>query len=98
MVVGLLVSRQLSLEAFGQPAEREILNVAVRGGWRRQGVAASLLEYELQTPAVFFLEVRESNKAAYALYTKFGFRDLSQRANYYENPREAAIVMTTAKR
>jgi len=94
-IQGFLVSRQIAPEAYGHPAEREILNLAVRRSSRRHGIAASLLRHEMQKPGVFFLEVRASNVAAKALYKKLGFRELGYRFNYYENPRETAIVMTT---
>jgi ribosomal-protein-alanine N-acetyltransferase len=37
--------------------------------------------------------VRCSNQAAIALYKKKGFRQLSKRKNYYQNPVEDALVM-----
>lgn len=42
-----------------------------------------------------FLEVRESNAAAIALYKSFGFTAAGIRKNYYpaENGRENAVVM-----
>jgi len=94
-IQGFLVSRQIAPETPGHPAEREILNLAVRSAFRRRGVAASLLRREMQKPGIFFLEVRASNIAAKALYKKSGFRELGYRFNYYENPTETAIVMTT---
>jgi ribosomal-protein-alanine N-acetyltransferase len=94
-IQGFLVSRQIAPQAAGVSAEREILNLAVRGNCRRRGIAASLLRQEMKKPGTFFLEVRASNVAAKALYKKLGFRELGYRSNYYENPRETAIVMTT---
>ena len=40
-----------------------------------------------------FLEVRASNEAALGLYRRFGFSEAGRRANYYERPREDALVM-----
>jgi len=94
-IQGFLVSRQIAPKSNGFAAEREILNLAVRGTYRRRGIGASLLRQEMQKPGTFFLEVRASNIAAKALYKKLGFRELGFRFNYYENPRETAIVMTT---
>jgi ribosomal protein S18 acetylase RimI-like enzyme len=94
-IQGFLVSRQIAPESTGLPAEREILNLAVRGSSRRRGIAASLLRHEMQKPGTFFLEVRASNLAAIALYVKLGFREFGRRRDYYDNPRETAIVMTT---
>jgi ribosomal-protein-alanine N-acetyltransferase len=94
-IQGFLVSREIGPEAPGHSAEREIIDLAVRTSFRRRGVAASLLRHEMQRPGIFFLEVRASNIAAKALYKKLGFRELGYRFDYYENPRETAIVMTT---
>jgi len=41
----------------------------------------------------FFLEVRESNTPARGLYTKLGFEEIGLRKNYYEEPREHAVLM-----
>jgi [ribosomal protein S18]-alanine N-acetyltransferase len=66
---------------------------AVAPRFRRQGIAGLLLRNELKRRAIFYLEVRESNTAARALYGKFGFREISRRTGYYLHPPETAIVM-----
>lgn len=78
--------------------EGEIVNVAVAPEFRRQQVAKKLLEFlffesvkcEIDN---FFLEVRESNAPAIGLYESFGFEQVGIRKNFYEQPRENAIVM-----
>jgi len=40
-----------------------------------------------------FLEVRESNTSARALYARHGFRPVGQRSAYYRNPKEDAVVL-----
>jgi ribosomal-protein-alanine N-acetyltransferase len=40
-----------------------------------------------------FLEVRESNAAARALYAARGFEPIARRARYYRKPVEDAIVL-----
>jgi [ribosomal protein S18]-alanine N-acetyltransferase len=78
--------------------EWEIENVVVAPESRRQGVAESLLN-ELLRPARergvtdVFLEVRESNLAALALYRKMGFNEKGRRRAYYQNPQEDALVL-----
>ena len=78
--------------------EGEITNVAVKSSHRRQGVGGKLLEtlYEeakaLHTQE-FFLEVRESNEAAIALYSRQGFVKEGVRKNFYEKPVENAVIM-----
>ena len=79
--------------------EGDITNVAVRPDCRRQGVAAALLDaLEAQGKerelAFLTLEVRQSNAPARALYEKLGYLQAGLRRNYYENPREDAIIMT----
>jgi ribosomal-protein-alanine N-acetyltransferase len=92
-IAGFICSRELCPATAGAPAEREILNLAVRPVFRRLGVAQALLNYELRVPAKHYLEVRESNAAARQLYAKIGFTVAGHRPNYYSHPREAAIVM-----
>ena len=79
--------------------EGYILNVAVRPDCRRQGVAGQLLQVFLDFAkgnqlAFLTLEVRASNYAAIALYGSWGFRGVGRRKNYYEHPKEDAVIMT----
>ena len=79
--------------------EGYITNVAVRPESRRGGVAGQLLDVFLSFAganqlAFLTLEVRESNYAAIALYGSRGFRAVGRRKNYYEHPKEDAILMT----
>lgn len=92
-VVGVLVSRQTYPGDPKSLPESEILNLAVDPCFRRQGIGSALLRWTLQQPGVFFLEVRESNWEAQALYQKFDFVVISRRPAYYENPLECALVM-----
>lgn len=79
----------------------EILNLAVVPEWRRRRIGRQLLESGLESLAArgaeeVFLEVRESNAGALALYQSLGFRAVGQRAAYYRSPREDALVLRTA--
>ena len=79
--------------------EGYITNVAVRPECRRNGIAAKLLQVFLdfaQANGLSFLtlEVRASNYGAIALYGSRGFRSVGRRRNYYEHPREDAVIMT----
>ena len=79
--------------------EGYITNVAVRPDCRRQGIAGKLLQVFLDFAqanklAFLTLEVRASNYDAIALYGSRGFRSVGRRKNYYEHPREDAIIMT----
>ena len=73
--------------------------MAVRPEYRRQGVASQLLDVfrrfgEGQGLAFLTLEVRDSNQAARALYARHGFVEAGRRKNYYQHPKEDAIIMT----
>ena len=79
--------------------EGYIANVAVFPEYRRQGIAGQLLQVfmnfaEANRLAFLTLEVRASNQAAIALYANRGFEEVGRRKNYYEHPREDAIIMT----
>ena len=79
--------------------EGYLTNVAVRPESRRAGVAGQLLDVfvrfaEGNKLAFLTLEVRASNYGAIALYGSRGFRAVGQRKNYYEHPKEDAIIMT----
>jgi ribosomal-protein-alanine N-acetyltransferase len=78
--------------------ELHINSLAVAPDARRKGHARRLLDYVFQdvvsagvTAAT--LEVRRSNAAALALYNRLGFQVEGVRANYYQNPREDALVL-----
>jgi ribosomal protein S18 acetylase RimI-like enzyme/glycosyltransferase involved in cell wall biosynthesis len=88
LVRGFLVARDTA------PDEHEILNVAVAPSARRTGIGRILLETALYSRrGEWFLEVRESNRAAISLYESVGFSLSGRRENYYHDPDEAAIVM-----
>ena len=78
--------------------EGYINNVAVDERFRRQGVAdeliAAFVRFGQAKLAFLTLEVRASNAPAIALYAKHGFGEVGRRKNYYEDPREDAVLMT----
>lgn len=79
--------------------EGYISNVAVADEFRRQGIGQALIAELLARAAVLglafvTLEVRCGNQAAIGLYAKQGFVPVGRRKNYYEQPREDAILMT----
>ena len=78
--------------------EGYIDNVAVRPDCRRQGIADRLLDVFCRFGAAnlsfLTLEVRPSNTAAVALYEKHGFAEAGRRRDYYENPKEDALLLT----
>ena len=78
--------------------EGYITNVAVDSTYRRQGVADELISafvrFGQAKLAFLTLEVRSSNAPAIALYAKHGFVEVGRRKNYYEEPKEDALLMT----
>lgn len=79
--------------------EGYITNVSVFPEYRRQGIAAQILQVFLQFAAAnhlafLTLEVRPSNAAAIALYQGFGFEEVGRRKNYYDLPKEDALILT----
>ena len=79
--------------------EGYISNVAVAPARRRQGVADALISALMMRAeelglAFVTLEVRAGNEPAKALYAKHGFVPVGRRKNYYDLPKEDAILMT----
>lgn len=78
--------------------EADMMNLAVREEYRRQGVGEKLVEalverLSQQDAHILLLEVRVSNAPAIALYEKLGFRQVGRRPNYYFKPKEDALIM-----
>ncbi|MBE6881832.1 MAG: ribosomal protein S18-alanine N-acetyltransferase [Oscillospiraceae bacterium] len=81
--------------------ETEIFNVAVLPEFRRKGIGKALIEEFIKTAIeketrVIFLEVRTSNLPAINLYEKCGFVFCGIRKDYYDDPKENAILMRLA--
>lgn len=86
------------LVAWFAADEGELANVAVAAGMRGRGVGAALVDALLadavaQGVNAVYLEVRESNHAARALYASRGFADVGRRRHYYRRPVEDALVL-----
>lgn len=80
--------------------EATILNIAVDPKHQGKGLGKQLLQYVKsdlieKNIVSLFLEVRESNLAARALYESEGFHEIDIRKNYYpiHNGRENAVIM-----
>lgn len=78
--------------------EGEITNVAVAESVRKKGIGSAIVHEILCRAAgqgirKVFLEVRQSNLSARRLYEKSGFVDCGTRKNFYQRPREDAVVM-----
>lgn len=78
--------------------EADITNVCTAPSARGKGMATAMLtvlmeEGKNRGVAEYFLEVREGNVPARSLYTKLGFEEIGLRKNYYEEPKEHAVLM-----
>ncbi len=78
--------------------EMHLHDLAVDPDARRRGLGGALLDEALRWAESrgandVFLEVRRSNWAALELYRKAGFAAVSTRRDYYQQPREDALVL-----
>lgn len=82
--------------AYTVLGETDILTVAVDPAARRQGIGRRLLESLFDAlsgqSSAIYLEVRESNAPARALYASLGFFEVGRRRGYYKRPAEDAIL------
>ncbi len=82
--------------------ESHILNLCIHPEWQGRGLGRKLIQRLLKVARqhgaeTAFLEVRESNLAALALYDKLGFMEIGRRRDYYpaaDDEREDALVMS----
>ncbi|MDR2615958.1 MAG: ribosomal protein S18-alanine N-acetyltransferase [Oscillospiraceae bacterium] len=93
-ILGFVIMRRLGDEA-------ELMKLAVKSGARRRGVGSRLLWAAIENAGEFgvgdiFLETRASNEAAIRLYEKLGFFGVGRRRDYYDSPREDAVLMRKA--
>ena len=89
-LVGFIVASQIG-------PEWEIENIAVMGAARRRGLGTRLLGEFIRLVQdgggrEIFLEVRESNLAARAVYEKWAFVEAGRRKQYYDDPPEDALI------
>ena len=78
--------------------EAEIADLAVAPQARRRGIGALLLDRTVVEAAFagvhsLYLEVRESNLAARALYESRSFAQVGRRRGYYQHPPEDALLL-----
>lgn len=78
--------------------EGEITNVVVAADFRNKGIGRNMMEYMLEKTGEngigdCTLEVRVSNQPAIHLYESLGFKAEGIRPDFYEKPREDALIM-----
>ncbi len=81
--------------------EGHVLNLCVGHRWQGTGIGGCMLQHMLEDLSVHgalrvFLEVRQSNRPALALYARMGFVQIGTRRGYYPGDpvREDALVMS----
>ena len=79
--------------------EGEIARIAVAESVRRQGVGQQLLDYTCgccveKNIGRLLLDVRESNEGAKIFYRQYGFAEDGMRKDFYEYPKESAVLMS----
>ena len=87
------------INLFEVCGEAELNRIAVLKQFRKQGIAAYLMEEAVSVLknngcTRIVLEVRSLNQPAIELYSKFGFQTDCIRKNYYQNPSDDAILMS----
>lgn len=78
--------------------EGEIANIAVAPEERGRHIGAALLDHVIavarrRAVTALYLEVRDSNARARALYATRGFLEVGRRGRYYRKPVEDALVL-----
>ena len=78
--------------------EAQVYNIAIAPEYRREGIGEALLRHLISKAEddgcmLVTLEVRSSNEAAMALYTRLGFREVGRRKGYYAKGGEDAVLM-----
>lgn len=83
---------------WGVAGEGQIYNVAVAEEYRSRGIGGAMMRAILERGraaglTAFTLEVRKSNVHAISLYEKLGFESAGIRKNFYNLPKEDAVIM-----
>lgn len=80
--------------------EAHITNISVKPEYRRKKIGEALLYQAIEDCykngiKYITLEVRVSNEKAINLYSKYGFKSLGTRKEYYQDNNEDALIMWT---
>jgi ribosomal-protein-alanine N-acetyltransferase len=75
----------------------ELHDIAVHENFIRTGIGSKMMDFLLETASrkgveKIFLEVRKSNTGAEKFYKKYRFEKIDCRKNYFNSPREDALV------
>ncbi|MGZ4494163.1 MAG: GNAT family N-acetyltransferase [Nocardioides sp.] len=77
----------------------DLLRVGVDPDWRRNGIAATLLDIAVEDarlsdvpPEAMLLEVSAANAGALAFYAASGFTEIDRRRGYYRDGTDAVVM------
>ena len=97
--LGIFIDQKLAGYIFYYTVMNElhVMNIAVHPSYRQKNCGTKLLtkihEFGKKGKIQFaYLEVRETNEAAQALYTKLGYKKLGRRIKYYSNQEDALLM------
>ena len=96
--LGFIVGRMVPGGEIEMRLDAEIYNIAVGEEHQRRGYGQQLFDafagicHERRSSNIW-LEVRESNQKALRFYEKNGFERVQSRSDFYDNPREHALLM-----
>ena len=84
---------------YAVAGEGSVTNVATHPDHRKKGIGYALVQNALRVAQSLALEsvtleVRESNLPAQGLYEKCGFKPVGIRKNFYDMPKEDAVLMS----
>lgn len=82
--------------------QADVLTIATRPDFRRQGLGAQLLDAAMRHLAgdnisTVFLDVAEDNQGAIALYKKAGFQPIGRRPAYYKREKGRVAALNFSK-
>lgn len=73
-----------------------LFKIYIKTEYRRNSYAKGLLDYIIENSKTFnkiYIEVRKNNINALNFYDKNGFKIINQISNFYQNPKDDAIIM-----
>lgn len=96
--IGFVVGRTVVGGEIEPQTDAEIYNIAIDLAHQGNGYGQLLFDEFIRVSRDreaqnIWLEVRESNQKAIAFYEKNGFTQVQTRNNFYNDPREAALLM-----
>ncbi len=98
VTIGFVVGRIVDGGVVENDQQAEIYNIAIDESEQGKGFGQLLFDAFIKQCRKYnvtsvWLEVRESNEKAIGFYKSNGFEHVQSRNNFYDNPREAALLM-----